>query len=448
MGMNKEIIKSAILAVLIIISLFFTWNMWSLQPAYEEFENQTFVESIPITPGETRELYEVIKPQQLFFHTNENHYSTLEGSYLNNLWVEMQEWEYSNESLRVFTKEEFKNWIHGKAEPILELRFYDEIPMETMQSMIKWDDFRNEIISFDRIYLNVANDNDEQQKVYFVSYEKMKIVETTVPEASHIVSELYSKRDELLELYFSFQTGKGNEIILPENQVNLSSYQYFTEEIDGEKFKDALFSNPRIVKQDVNSTIIKYTDGTRVLNIYPNGHLVNYVNPTLRDTNSVKANILIEQSIAFLNDHGGWTDDYVLFDISEKDQAVKFIMSIHSIPVIYSTEIPFGPTMISQIWGQNEIAEYERPLYQLLKDFPGDTKTLISGRKVVEIITDSQQIDETEIKNIYIAYELGGSDNQQFVKISPVWCIEMNNGKLLKINEVLEKPEGDENGLE
>lgn len=444
--MNKESIKSATLTVLVVISLFFTWNMWNLQPSYEEFQNQTFFESIPISQ-ETRDLHEVIKPQQLYFHTAENHYSTLDASYLKNLWKEMQEWEYSNE--RVLSNEELQSWIHGKDEAKIELRFYDEIPMATFQTMIEWDDETSEIITFDRIFLNVAKDN-EVQKVYFVSYDKLKIVETSVnhPEASHFVAELFSKKEEF-QLYFSFDTGQGNEIMLPENKVRLNSFEYVTEEIDGEKFKDALFSNPRIVKQDVDISKNRYTDGTRELNIFPNLHVVKYVNPTLRETNSVEANVLLEQSIAFLNDHGGWTDEYVLFNLEENDQEIKFIMSIQSIPVINSMEDPFGPTMISQRWSQNEIAIYERPLYQLLMtDFPSEISTLMSGRKVVELITSDQELDKTKIKNIYIAYELGGSDSQQVVKVSPVWCIEMKDGTLMKINEVLQQPGGDENGVE
>lgn len=443
--MNKESIKSATLAVLVLISLFFTWNMWNLQPSYEELQNQTFFESIPISE-KPRDLHEVIKPQQLYFHTAENHYSTLDASYLKNLWKEMQDWEYSNE--RDLTNEELQSWIHGKDEANIELRFYDEIPMATFQTMIEWDDETSEIIAFDRIFLNVAKDN-EVQKVYFVSYDKLKIVETSVnhPEASHFVTELFSKKEEF-QLYFSFDTGQGNEIMLPENNVRLNSFEYVTKEIDGEKFKDALFSNPRIVKQDVDISKNRYTDGTRELNIFPSLHVVKYVNPTLRETNSIEANVLLEQSIAFLNDHGGWTDEYVLFNLEENDQEIKFILSIQSIPVINSMEDPFGPTMISQRWSQNEIAIYERPLYQLMTDIPSEISTLMSGRKVVELITSDQELDKTKIKNIYIAYELGGSDSKQVVKVSPVWCIEMKDGTLMKINEDLEQPGGDENGVE
>jgi regulatory protein YycH of two-component signal transduction system YycFG len=321
--------------------------------------------------------------------------------------------------------------------------------MSTFQSMLQWDSDTNENIAFDRIFLDVMTANDAQQKVSFVSYDKMIVVETTVNdiEAKDFVAQIFDRRDEL-QSYFSYDTGQGSDIMLPNNQVILDSYEYFTETIDGEKFKDALFSNPRIVKQDENVSRNRYTDGIRELNIYQNQHMVRYVNPTLRDTDSVRAGLLIDQSISFLNDHGGWTDNYVLFNVNESDQEIEFIMSIQSIPVINSEENSFGPTMIKQRWGQNEIAIYDRPSYQLISNISNQSTTLMSGYQVVELIKNNQQIEETNIHNIFIAYELSSSDSQQFVKVSPIWCIQMKNGQLLKINKDLEQSGGNENGVE
>lgn len=450
-GMNKESIKSAILAVLVIISLFFTWNVWSLRPSNEELQNQILVERDPIAE-KTKRLFEVVKPQQLFIHDNETHYSTLNSDDLNSLWREMQGWKYNYSNERgfstSFTKGDLEQLIHEDVRGNLELRFYEEIPLEIFQSMIEWDTEINGITSFDRILLKVAKAN-EVQKVYFVSDQDMKIVELTVnhEEASHFVSDLYEKRGEF-DPYFVFNSGETNEILLPEREVNLFSYKYLFEDIEGERFKETLFSNPRIVKQDADISKNRYTDGTRELSIFPSTHSLRYVNPTLRDSNLIEAKTLVEQSIAFINDHGGWTDDYVLYDILENDQEIEFIMTIESIPVINSNEEPFGPTKISQRWGQNEIAKYERPSYHLKTQFPNGESTLMSGRAVVEVIKDDERLRKERIKKIYIAYELGASDRQEVVEVSPVWCIELNDGTLIKINEILEKPKGDENGLE
>lgn len=445
--MNKESIKTATLTVLIIISLFFTWNMWTMLPSYDELQNGGISKSKPLSQ-ETRQLYEVIKPQQIAFHSGENHYSTIKADYLNSLWTEMQRWEYTegNRQSRTFTKEEFQLWLHGKEGANVELKFSVAIPMATIQSMIKWDTDTIEDLSFDRIILKVDN-NSELQKVTFVSFDKMKMVEAYVnrSEASHSVSALYENRSDFME-YFPFVTEQGEEILLPENKVQLNSYQYLTEELQGEKFKNALFSKPGRVKQDVSSSKNRYTDATKELSIYSNNHRVIYVNPALRNTNPVEANQLIEQSILFLNEHGGWTDQYILFETNNTAQETRFIMSIDSIPVMSSNEKPFGPTMIDQRWGQNEIASYERPSYQLNVQVRTDSSSLISGRRVVELITSTDQLDA--IDNIFVAYELSGLDNQSIIKVTPVWCIQMNDGRLINITDYLELSGGDGNGME
>ncbi|KKI89519.1 hypothetical protein WQ54_24455 [Bacillus sp. SA1-12] len=444
--MNKESIKSAILVILVVISLFFTWNMWSLEPTLEEFEDETLFESVPIDETQ-RKMYEVITPQQLFFHSGDKHYSTINGSSANELWKEMQNWEYSNQ--RGSSTQGFEALVRGKNNQSLELRFFDEIPIETFQSMIKWEEETSSLFAFDRIYLPVVKEN-EIQKIFFVSASEKEIVEASVNnlDASDFVADLFGKR-EGFQPYFVFQAGEDNEILLPENQMKVDNYQYFTEVIDDEKFKDALFSKPRIVKQDVNRNTdeTRYTDATRELTINPAEHSVNFANPTLRISNSVDDFTLFQQSFTYLNDHGGWTDRYVLFDINESVQEVSMIMSIQSIPVIRASNSSFyGPTMITLSWGQNEIVNYTRPSYQLIHSISDDSTILMSGRKVEEIIRNVQQIDDlSQIYNIFIAYELGSSsDNEQIVTVSPVWCIKMKDGTLMKV----EQTGGDKNGVE
>lgn len=448
-GMNKESIKSVLLTILVLISLFFTWNLWNSKPPFEEFQNNSFFESIPIS-NEEREPYEVIRPQQLFVHTSNQHFSTFDDQYLKSLWNEMQKWDFSASNDRnlthTYTKEKFTSWVHEKDEAKIELRFLDGIPMETFESMFEWDTDTNEDISFDRIYLNVPQEK-EVQMVYFVSSETLKIVETSVnmSDANQFVGELFSQRNEF-QPFFKYGEEDGTEFLLPVNKVKIDSFQYVTDEIDGAIFKDALFSNPRIVKQDVDFSKNRYTDSSRELNIFPNEHMVRFVNPTLRNTSFLESNMLVDQSIDYLNDHGGWTDNYFLFNINELNQEIKYVMSIQSIPVFESSIEPFGPTMISQRWGQNEIAIYERPSYQLMtKISSSNTETLMSGHELVDILTKDSSIEINNIKGIYIMYELGGETDQRFVKITPSWCLELIDGTLIKIDG---NQRGDKSGLE
>lgn len=447
--MNKESIKSVLLTILVAVSLFFTWNLWNSQPPFEELQNNSFVESVPLSNQE-RELYQVIKPNKLFLHTSQQHYSTFDNQNVNNLWSEMQKWDYSLSSDRIsktFIKEDFKSWIHGNDEAKIELRFLDVIPFETFATMFKWETESTLDISFDRIYLNVPQEK-EVQKVYFVSSNTQKIVETSVnlTDANEFVANIYKQRDELSP-FFAYGEEGNVEILLPENKVKVDSFEYVTDEIDGSAFKNALFSNPQNVKQDVNSLRNRYTDSWRELNLHSSEHMVEFVNPTLRDTSFLESSALVSQSIDYLNDHGGWTDDYILYKINELNQEIKYIMSIQSIPVFESDEEFFGPTIISQQWSQNEISIYKRPSYQLMKNIPTNnyTVTLMSGHELVNTLSQDSSIDIKEVKDMYIMYELGGETDQRFVKMTPYWCVELQDGRVLKIDG---QQRGNKSGLE
>lgn len=448
--MNKESIKSVLLMILVATSLFFTWNLWNSQPPYEEFQNNSFVESVPII-SEEREPYQVIKPYQLFLHTSDQHFSTYDDQYLNNLWSEMQTWDYSLSSnrnlIKTYTKETFTSLIHGIEEAKIELRFLDGIPFETFDTMFKWETESSGDITFDRIFLNVPGEK-EVQRVFFVSSETLKVVETSVniPDANQFVADIYKQRDEL-KPFFRYSEEENVEFLLPENEVKIDSFLYvIPDEIDGSVFKNALFSNPQYVKQDFSYSNNRYTDSLRELNIDSNEHTVKFVNPSLRDTSFLESSALVSQSIDYLNDHGGWTDDYVLYTINELTQEIKYVMSIQSIPVFESGDEFFGPTMISQKWGQSEISIYERPSYRLRRVFPSsNTLTLMSGHELVDNLSQDSSIDLKDIKDIYIMYELGGETDQRYVKIVPYWCVELKDGTVLRIDG---NQRGDKSGLE
>ncbi|MDQ0230925.1 YycH family regulatory protein [Metabacillus malikii] len=443
--MKKETIKSIILTVLIITSFLLTWNTWTYQPATREKTDTKLYESIPIT-NETREFHEVVRPQQLFIHEGDKHYSTLNGTYMNSTWKKMQEWEYSNlkKEEQTFPNEQsFQTWLNGIKEKI-ELRFFSEIPMFTFQSMLKWEAEITGNLSFDSILLQLDR-GSEIQKVYFVSYDKMSVLESSVnnENASNFIEGLFNNKGEFQE-YFSIQIGNGKSLYLPEKEVTVEKYQYLTEEVEGRKFRDALFTNPSIVKQDYN----RYTDSVRLLDISLSNQTVEYVNTTVRNSNSLIASSLIDKSIVSLNSHGGWTNDFGLFHVNEEEQETTFIMMIKSMPVINSARKPFGPTTISQVWGENELAKYYRPLYELVDNgFQNNSSTLMSGRSVQEmIIGENAKYDMLQIENIFIGYELSNSGN--YVNAEPVWCLKMDNGETTIIYEEDKVTGGNANGME
>ncbi|MFC0273087.1 YycH family regulatory protein [Metabacillus herbersteinensis] len=449
--MNKENVKSVVLTILVLISILLTWGIWTFQPSYEEIQSSTYFENEPISV-EKREVYQAIKPQQIYFHEEKNHYSSFKAQYLKDTWKEIRKWEITGaiDQSNLYSADEFLNWVHGEdGKNKVEIVFSDEIPMKTFQSILNWETDGMSYTGFDRMIIPAVSDSEEQ-KIYFVSYDEKKVIETKVDNSisrDFIKAQFTDKED--FYTYNIYEIGEGNSILLPEGNFSIKKVKYLRDKIDGEKFKQALFSNPSRVRREISISKNTYTDGTRVLNVFPNRQELRYVNPTIRNTAPVEPDLLIEQSIGFLNNHGGWTDDYHFFNLDEMNQEVSFRLSINSIPVFESFENGSGPTVIRQIWGRNEIAIYERPLYSLSSDFPPEDITLPSGDELLNLIKKNQQIQLNHIQNIFPAYELGESQSDpQLVEIIPIWCLQMRDGSFVKLQSKQDVLGGGSSGLE
>ncbi|MDR4399002.1 two-component system activity regulator YycH, partial [Bacillus atrophaeus] len=93
--MKRENIKTIILSILVIISLVFTWSIWTFQP--------NFMEGSTSTKSTVREKYkiekvsqklsEVVKPREIFIHDNGAHYKVDDSDLYNKIWNDLPRWD-------------------------------------------------------------------------------------------------------------------------------------------------------------------------------------------------------------------------------------------------------------------------------------------------------------------------------------------------------------------
>lgn len=446
--MRKEFIKSIVLTLLVVLSLFFTWAIWTIPSSYNQFHDSPYLESKKISE-ETRDLHETIRPYEILFHKDGVHYGTTEMNDLRKVWDEICGWpliemrDISNQ----FQGKEFLNFINGEnGKNEIDLLFYNEVPMKTFLSIFNWKTDDLNFMMIDRIIIPSVI-GEEEQKIYFISSEQQKVVETVVKQkgANLYINNLFSKKNDFTK-YSPFDINKDLKIFLPKSNVKMKEVHSSVEDINGEEFKQALFIDPKNVKRDKDT----YTDGTRVLNIFPSEKSIKYDDRTIREPFQAEPDVIIQQSIDFLNAHGGWTNDYILFNSDEnyENQEVKLRLAHNSYPIFKSSDQYFGSTFIRQIWGKNEIAIYERPSYQLKDFWSGEDKVLFSGREVVDFIKNHEKFDVMNIKNVFLAYELAKSSNNDIVKLNPIWCVQMKDGSIEKIPDEQENDGGDLDGLE
>ena len=103
-----------------------------------------------------------------------------------------------------------------------------------------------------------------------------------------------------------------------------------------------------------------------------------------------------------------------------------------------------GLAELRQVWGSEEVMEYERPLLSLNTKGIEQKVTLPSGHVVIASLENNPEIKKQVIKDIGIGYKL--SLDGQVVRLQPIWYVKLVEDETGK-QKIYEWSEGGLNGL-
>lgn len=401
--MNYESIKSILLSILVLLSFLLTWNIWTYQPKYEEMENPEYIKEVSIGSSKA-DISSIVKPVQIFYHKNNYHYGTTNSQELNSVVKEVKKWqilELKNISSS-FKKLEFQNF--SRQNGFIEIVYPDEITIDVLKKIYQIDDKDLHSITFDKIILDHQDVAKDSAKVYFVSSKFRKVYFAKSDEFSFgEIEKKYQNAANLYSRYFPYEVSESRTIFLPEEKIQLNKYQYYVHFLDADKFKDALFSDPSIVKKEILPTQLEYTDGSRLMEVDLTNHILSYVNPQGNEENESELNDLLEQSVDFINDHGGWTDTYQFFSLDKYNEQTTFRLYLNGVPTFNQ----YGMAEIIQYWKSNDIYSYNRPMIKLqLSDRDNEPQELPSGHSAIEKIEEIPNYNPEFLDAVVVGYEL------------------------------------------
>lgn len=442
--MKYEAGKSIVLSILVIISIVLTWTLWTYSPKYDEIENSDYFIDVPIS--NKKENTSLIKPSKILFHKSNVNYGTVDELEINKIMKEIKKWEFydlRNKSLTISKEDYIRQLAYSGS---VEVEFPDDIPLNLFDSIIQIDDRNLPEVSFNRIIFNINENQDNEGIIHFISKNNQVIYEGRVKgEYVRSFERNYYHLSSQYPKYKAFIITDTKSIYLPEQPTTISRVQYYTDTIEPEMFKNALFTNPNFVKKDEFTYGDVYTDGSRLLRVDPSKKLIRYVNPIGREEISPANVDLIQDSIDFINDHSGWTDKYRFFSWNKYEQKTVFRLYFKNIPIFNVN----GLTEIEQVWGKNEVTRYQRPLLKL--ELPVDIVEikLPSGYEVYNTLKDNPNLNLDLIGDVSIGYELKEDPTRSKVVIlEPIWSY-LYDGSWKKV----EFPQqndlgGNESGLE
>lgn len=433
-GTMYEAAKTVVLTFLVLVSIVLTFVLWTYHPKYDVLQNDEYVQNVSVSNTQVDPAM-IVQPSQLLFHKNNAHYGIVQEEEANQILKEIKKWsidDFENISDTI-PKGKFLSFLHEKER--LELVYPDSIPIDVYRSIFQIEDKGIKHISFDRIIIPLAN--KDELSIYFISTEKRRVYKAIATDVS--LSEINKLAMELDKYprYFPYVINETKQIFLPEKEVTMNRLQYYTDELDSDKFKEALFSDPSFVKKDLITFGEEYTDGSRLMDVDFLQRMLLYVNPaarTLNGSENQKNDHLIQKSIDFVNEHGGWTDMYRFARWNEDERTVVFRLIVNNHPVFNE----YGMSEIVQIWGSSDLVKYQRPLFRLeVPDRVNVPRTLLSGHEVIKKIEMMEGFKKELVKDIVVGYELiKDPEREKVIILEPSWfCLYGQTWKKIPLDD-------------
>lgn len=418
-----EHIKTVVLFLLIAMSLILTLAIWNYQPHYEPLNQMDYLEETQLD-GEQRSLRSLIKPEQIIFHNFTESRQVRTPNEMNEYYDEILKWDFA--SIDSYMTNKRSIWQQA-----MEVIYPTEIPIDLITNIFSIDEktSENNNKTFNRVYFQLSQ-STQDIRVTFSSDKHDEVLNGVIQSSSAYQFIRQKMNDNTTEPVRKYEINDQLTLYLPVYEKEVNSHTLLTDSVDLLPLRNVLFKNPSLVRAMTSSGFNEdeyYTDGTRALTtkkVFRNDRIMEYVNPLSSEAESMLMRDVIRRSISFINDHYGWTDDYLLDEINIQNNTVKYRMYFENYPIFELNEI----TTIEQSWRNNELFEMKRPLFQTSTQFQNQQQIqqIQSGDYIVHLIeNNSEAINRNYIEDIRIGYKLETrSEISNVLILKPEWHIK------------------------
>lgn len=420
-----EHLKSAVLVILIALSVLLTFSIWTYTPPYATVGDTPVVD---IAIAEKKRTSDIIKPYRMLVSNSgaAGVKGSLQSTEMENLTSLMRTWTLDMPRLvdNEPTVEEINAFI--REENQLVFYYPTEIPIQSFRQVLSFNDQAVPDFSFNHLIVHWENDEgDIDMHINFLNSVSQRIFRSNVLEVD--VMEFLSRVEDMdrrLPIFNEITREGIQSLYVSSVQVPLEEYTFGMEEVSPEKFKNALFSNPNLVRSNpVGTSSQQYTDDSALMNIEYGPRRISYVHPASETELPGDSATLLANSIEFVNEHEGWTDDYRLTRINEVGQQISFQMHLKGLPVYSDTMA----TDMIQYWGIEQVYRYIRPYYTLNQSSPFRTtrKQLPSGQFIYDYLETQKTVDMNLVTDIKPGYYVKRDPAQPILILEPYWFYQV-----------------------
>ncbi|PSL40022.1 regulatory protein YycH of two-component signal transduction system YycFG [Planomicrobium soli] len=425
-----EQVKSIVLFLLILLSFALTFTIWTFTPSFDPIETTPAVD---VSIGEKRTVEQVVRPIKVLYHQEDSVTGTTDRKRIDPLLATMKLWQIHDmtEKEKDASAETLQSYMH---EPNRVVLYYPgTVPLPVFDAMVNITDETIPEASFDRVVIEFATVEQAQIRIYFINSVSGRVYEGSVS-----VSELGKFENNILEaakeVYVTDEELGTLPIYVAEKEQEKLVYPYLLEEVTPEDFRSALFESTANVDSSGDATNEKYTDGTgAIMRFDANRKSMSFVKPRAETSDPGIPSELIFSTIDYVNDHGGWTNDYRFFGIEPLTQQVYYRLFLDNLPVFSTstaTELEMKWGMIN---GTEQIFRYIRPYYILQSTAQTSTKTLEAGTTALDAVSRLNEEQRKKVTEIMPAYELAQT-SEKLITFEAAWYYKID-GNWLKLSK-------------
>lgn len=420
--------RGLLLVILVIISIVLSYYIWKGQPNYEAI-NVKNVEKTTINKEQTTN--ETFKPYQLIWNKNNKQYSSIDENVIKQLIKRATNFGFSEVLASEKKKQEaYESIIHQNN--TFELVYPSTIPFSILSQAFHISGKNLQSDSFNRIIFDrnatdtglhtVYFANDKNQTIYQSSLQEkdLAVAEKLVTEAKDTFTQNDAIIDQKRRLYLSY------------SPVTLDSRKFIISSIKIDLFTAALFQDTDSIKNEGNN----YTNGSSIIQVSPKYKTLEYVNQAQERSHPEslskrKQATSIQDSFNFINEHAGWTGNFIFSGYDAKNGITNFNLEVHNMMVYNENNM----SNIAVTQGQDSVFRYSRPYYMFESEIYSAKRKvkLESSYSAYQKIIKSKTIDPDKIDALVPGYEMkrsnwenSSSSINRVVELEPVWLFQYN----------------------
>ncbi|EPC7163628.1 YycH family regulatory protein [Staphylococcus pseudintermedius] len=430
---TRELIKSIVLALLVLSSIVLTVMIWNFSPDLTDADNvHTKDATEAIGTRYDKAFSQVVTPLQLVHIENDDVKGMPANKDVNALMTVFQKH-------RIIEVEDIQNddvvLLRNLSNHFVVLDYPSDIPLSM---------YLNEVIEipakvptnfkFNRLILDV--DDAQHVIIYAMQPNHQRAIKLETNLNTKHVQKRIQKMKADLEPYSNVVTNrstinKATYMYAVKAPKNLKAYRTIFNRINVEDLNAILFDNTPIVRT-TNSGNTTYNNNTGVVNYNANRETYDYTNLSEDEHSTRNMNVNLPRAFDFINKHGGFTDDFRLFSANNDRGHIIYQMFLNGRPIFYPNQL----NEIRVLWGERGLYEYSRGLLKTNVTIDNGEKpeSLPDLEDVRSVLASKGDIDFTKVQQMVIGYRMNpikGPENsieiQEGSQFIPTWYIQYDH---------------------